>query len=122
MGQAPQSNISIGLSKTCRGSISSEPDGHGALSIPSSSGLRILDGLACIWTVEYTGSHNILRVFTHIPLYGKNLHATHKDPTTYSYPPSMRRKALRSRGFNFKSSLQEKNLHSRDFDKLYTTI
>ena len=40
---------------------------------------------------------------TDVPLYRKNLYATHKNPTTYLYPPSMRKKALRPHILNLKS-------------------
>ena len=38
--------------------------------------------------------------FTHASLFGKNLHTTSKDPSTYSYPSNLGSKALRSRNIN----------------------
>ena len=53
-----------------------------------------------ILTMDYTKSHTVYVFPTYASLYGKNLHIKSKDPFTYSYPPSMGRRALRSRNVN----------------------
>ena len=63
------------------------------------SGYRIL-------TMDYTQSRTICVFSTHAFLYGKNLHATSKDPSKYLYPHSMGSKALRTWNINSISSLQ----------------
>ena len=75
-----------------------------------------------ISTMDYIKSHTICMFPTHASLYGKNLHTTLKDPFTYSYPPSMGSRALRSRNINFISFIQKKILCSWDLGQPYTTI
>ena len=117
-----QYNISIDLPKTHRGNIPFEPGSHGALPIPPPSVLRNPDGLACIPTVEYTRSHDILRVLHSCPPIWKEL-ACHAQRPYYIFVFSQYgKKCLRFRGLNSKSSLQRKILHSRDLSQLYTTI